>query len=244
MAQEYPALVTACLQNHQYADAIDLCLSQGLNYSLIQEEVRRQVSAAIDALGTSPQGSIDIFITTIGVIEPSNVLCRFFQPNQTRYLAQYLIELHKRGYANADHTKLLFTLFHLQEQRSPLREFIDYCREAKAQEETARKELATSPNSVVSLFTPKTRGAEKKKMSSAAIVRFLDNFKASVAVDTLIENDMEDAAFEISKIMVVSKQIVSLLITAQEKYSEAARAISEQALDETGRERCRDCEND
>jgi predicted Zn-ribbon and HTH transcriptional regulator len=202
---------------------------------MIQDQVRFQVALAIEAVSAVPQAAIDIFITTIGVIEPSVVLCRFFQPNQTRYLSQYLIELHKRGYANADHTRLLFTLFHLNEQRGPLNDFIAFIREAKASEAAARAELAGPVQPLTSIFA-KQRVGEKKKLTSASIIRFLDNFKASVAVDTLIENDLEDPAFEISKIMEVSKQIVALLITSQGKYAEAARVLSERALDEDGRD--------
>jgi hypothetical protein len=232
---EYPPAIADAIRCQQYAEAIDMCIAQGLNSTMIQEQVRFQVALAIEAVSAVPQAAIDIFITTIGVIEPSIVLCRFFQPNQTRYLAQYLIELHKRGYAAADHTKLLFTLFHLHEQRGPLGDFIAYVREAKASEAAARAELASAAQPLTSIFA-KQQKTDKRKMSSAAVVRFLDNFKASVAVDTLIENDLEDAAFEISKIMAVSKQIVSLLITSQGRYAEAARVISEQALDENGRD--------
>jgi hypothetical protein len=70
--------------------------------------------------------------------EPSVVLYRFFQSHQTRYLAQYLVELHKRGYANTDHTKLLFTPFSLHEQRARLCNFIGYLREAKVSDAAAR----------------------------------------------------------------------------------------------------------
>jgi hypothetical protein len=212
---EYPPEIAGCLQGHQYSEAIDLCTAQGLNYSSILEEVRAEVGRAIEALDENPQTSINMFITTIGVIEPSNVLWRFFQPNQTRYLAQYLIELHKRGYANGDHTKLLFTLFHLQEQRSHLEEFIEYLRQAKEMEPILRD--SDQEGGGFSLFGKR----KKKKRSPNSMLRFIDNFKASTAVDTLIENDMETEAFEISKIMAVSKQIVSLLITSQGNFADA-----------------------
>jgi rubrerythrin len=227
----YPPDVAACLQGSQYAEAIELCAAQGVNSSAIQEEVRAVVGRAIEALDENPQASINSFITTIGVIEPSIVLCRFFQPNQTRYLSQYLIELHKRGYANADHTRLLFTLFHLREERIHLSQFIEYLREAKSQEQMLRDKVEAS-SSGFSFFGKKG----KKKGSANAILRFLDNFKASTAVDTLIENDMEKEAFEISKIMAVSRQIVSLLITSQNNFVDAAKLISERVVEESGRD--------
>jgi hypothetical protein len=164
---EYPPDVAACLQGRQYAEAIELCAAQGVNPTAIQEEVRAEVGRAIDSLDENPQTSINIFITTIGVIEPSIVLCRFFQPNQTRYLSQYLIELHKRGYANADHTRLLFTLFHLQEERTHLDEFIEYLREAKSQETMLRDELEGS-SSGFSFFGSKKGKRKARRIRSFA----------------------------------------------------------------------------
>jgi hypothetical protein len=230
VTQEYPPDIVAALQNKQYSDAIEMCKAQSFNLSPIQEALRADVDNANRALDADdPEAAIDIYITTIGVIDPSNVLCRFFQPNWTRFLTRYLVELHKRGFATEHHTKLLFNLFHHAEERPRLTEFIDSLRQAKEAKQKFLEEERASSSGIAAFF-----GGKKKKATATGDIRFFDSFKASAAVDALIENDMEVEASQISEIMSLSKQIVKLLIS-QGQFEEAAQVISRRVLEDGGR---------
>ncbi|KAH0791066.1 vacuolar protein sorting-associated protein 11 [Histomonas meleagridis] len=223
--RSFPSEVATLLENKRYADAISICKDKCISYTMIQEMVHNQVQMAISAFENSdPQLSIDIFITTIGVVEPSIVLSRFFAPHLTRYLTQYLVELHKRGYANEQHTKLLFNMFYHDEGRETLREFIDYLKKAKKAEETRN-------DSKIRNFLK----SKEKKEKQEQYTRFFKNFNVDAAVDTLINNDMEEYAFEISNIMEVSKYIISLLINSQKDYFQAAAIIYEKATQASGK---------
>ena len=132
MEKEYPSEIAGLINELRFADAIEACKTYNLNDAAIRELVHEQVQDANTQFENgNAQRSIDLYITTIGVIEPSNVLCRFFVPHLTKYLTEYLIELHKRGYANEDHTRLLFNMFHHAEEREHLDDFISYLRQAK-----------------------------------------------------------------------------------------------------------------
>jgi hypothetical protein len=90
-----------------------------------------------------------------------------------------------------------------------LTEFIESLRQAKEAKEKFIEEERSAPSGIAAFFG-------RKKIKRAGVLgefRFFDNFKASAAVDALIENDMEAEASQISEIMSLSKQIVKLLIS-------------------------------
>ena len=233
----YTSDITALIDNKRYASAIALCKDRCINYASIQDQVRNQVQLAINAFENRDfQLSIDIFITTIGVVEPSTVLCRFFAPHLTRYLMQYLVELHKMGYANEQHTKLLFNMFYNDDGRVILKQFIEDLRTAK-NEILKQNENEGSGEMIINNITQLFNRKDNKKELLKEYKKFYDNFNlnADAAVDTLINNDMEEYAFEISNIMEVSKYIISLLINSQKDYFKAAAIIYEKATQGTGK---------
>lgn len=232
------------LNQLRYADAIELCKKRQYNDAPIRDIVRREDMVANEKLDQGDaQQAIDIYIRTIGIIEPSHVLCRFTAPHLTKYLTAYLIELHKRGYAKEPHTRLLFNMFHHEEEREHLQQFIEYLRTAKelvggqGDGEKPQKVMKKSFSGALSDFM--SGGDKSKKKRAAALEqmkRFLDSFRADAAVETLKENEMDKEAMQISQIMQVSSQIVDLLINSEKRYSEAAEMIKEKALEANNEE--------
>ncbi|OHT11984.1 hypothetical protein TRFO_18367 [Tritrichomonas foetus] len=238
---EYPADIQSFINESRYADAIELCKQKSIPYATITEKVREMAEVANAELlqKKNPQDSIKIYITTIGVIEPSTILCRFFSPHLTRYLTQYLVELHVRGYAKEADTRLLFNLFHHKEEQSTLNKFIAYLEKSK-EEVIEFKKKGPSAQGFTSRFKKDTIRA---KFEVAAKVRFITNFKPLAAVETLVDNDMNDHALKISKIFGVSKQIIDIMINTEyktisekiENYMKAADMIHQKIDDPEGR---------
>ena len=235
--------LTDLLNQFRYAEAIEFCKKRQYNDFPIREIVHNEDIRANNELDQgNAQKAIDIYIHTIGVIEPSHVLCRFTAPHLTKFLTAYLIELHKRGYAKEPHTRLLFNMFHHEEERKHLSEFIEYLRKAKEVVDSlnAEKPSKTMKKSFSGALTDLVTGSDKKKKNRDHAIdqlkRFLDSFRADAAVETLKENDMDKEAMQISKIMQVSSQIVDLLINAEKKYSEAADMIRSKALEANNEE--------
>lgn len=238
---EFPSDVRTLLADERYADAIDLCKNRSIPYNTITDQVREIVEQANYELfeKKNHQKSISLYILTIGVIEPSNVLCRFFSPYLTRYLTQYLVELHKKGYEKEADTKLLFNLFHHQEERSALDDFVNFLEKTKAEVEQKAKGLQQS---ITSRFK---KDSIKNIYDMKAKSRFIENFIPIAAVETLVDNDMNDYALRISQIFGVSKQIIDLMINTEysdnsakiQNYRKAANMVHEkiQAVDPEGR---------
>ena len=241
----YPKEVEELVKIERYWDACEVCRELGLNDDLIKNEVRREVAEANKACEEgNHQLAIDIYIKTIGICEPANVICRFFQPHLTHLLTRYLIELHKRGFAKEPHTKLLFNLFHHREEREQLSAFISDLRQAKElldnSKSTKNLNLANSlTSSLVGFWASGSSKKDKKKKDERILNhfrRFVDNFRADAAVETLKENDMAAEAMEISEIVQLPSQIVELLIRSKKDYAGAARIISDKAFEPNNEE--------
>lgn len=237
---DFPTEVKALLADKRYADAIDFCKNRSIPYSKITDRVREIVDQANELFDNkNHQKSISLYISTIGVVEPSNVLCRFFSPYLTRYLTQYLVELHKQGYIEKEaDTRLLFNLFHHQEERSTLANFVSYL-------EKTKEEVEAKASQQPSLTARFKKDSIKARYIMNAKKRFISKFKPIAAVETLVDNDMNDYALQISQIFGVSKQIIDLMINTEystvsernQNYIKAATMVYEkiQAEDQEGR---------
>ncbi|OHT10859.1 hypothetical protein TRFO_19754 [Tritrichomonas foetus] len=215
--------VQELLNENRFADAIELCKLKSFPYSAINDKIRELLDIANEELfeKKNPQDAINIYIDTIGVIEPSNVLCRFFSPHLTKYLTQYLVELHVRGYAKEADTRLLFNLFHHREERTTLVDFINQLQTAKEEVDAIHLKGPHQTSTFGNIFK---KDDYKAKFDTASKQRFIQNFKPVAAVETLVDNDMNEPALKISQIFGVSKQIIDLMINND--YSSESEKIS------------------
>ena len=238
---DFPNDVKILLGALRFADAIEFCKTRSIPYTEIIDQVRDIVDKANKLFDNkNHQKSISLYISTIGVVEPSNVLCRFFSPYLTRYLTQYLVELHKQGYIEKEaDTRLLFNLFHHQEERSTLANFVDYLEKTKEEVEL----MSTQQKSFTSRILKKDSILVRSDINAKK--RFISKFKPIAAVETLVDNDMNDYALRISQIFGVSKQIIDLMINTEypsekekkENYIKAANMVNEkvESRDQEGR---------
>ena len=231
----YPPEVSSLLQEKKFATAIKRCQSCGLNSQGISELIKKDVNLANRYFEEKKYDeAMTIYLTTIGAIEPSIVLCKFFAPHLTFFLTTYLIELHKKGFSTEQHTKLLFNLFHQRDIQPRLDDFIKLVNDSKLQFE--QKQIPKRENSSFSLSFLRKEKEENIKIEDLTI--FYLHFQKTVgaAIEVLIQNDMQDHAFKLSSIMPISSQLLSLLIYNQKKYHEASLMIMEQCNHPTGRQ--------
>ena len=220
---DFPQEISQLLESNQFQAAIDKCPDFGISPELVQEYIRNKVKKAGKLVSTDPDKAIEIYTNLIGVIEPSVVLCRFFAPHLSNYLARYLIELHIKGYAETQHTKLLFNLFHHANNRPLLEKFIQMLKIGK--EQIAEP---TPKNEGFSFFKGSTRQAD-----NVSYVKLVNTFDATSAIEVLRQNDMDDDAFTISEMMNISTHKIALLIQTAH-YKDAAQAIEEKAEEPSG----------
>ena len=125
---EIPQDVQDLLAEQKYAEAIALSESCGVNTSIILAHILSEANAAVNAedkSNESHQRAIELFITTIGYVDPAVVLHQYIAPHLSIYLTKYLMELHYRGYANQKHTQLLFNIFSQSDAYEALLTFIN-----------------------------------------------------------------------------------------------------------------------
>lgn len=222
--ERLPTDVITLIKNGYYADAIQYCKEKTISYTSIFNQVHDLAEQAKNEFDKKNyEKSIQLYIATIGIIEPSNVLCCFFQPHLTKYLTRYLIELHKRGYATDADTKLLFNLFYHHDERQSLVRFIQDLQTTKA-EINPKKDTSNKP------------GFFKKESIIAKIdyqrkEKFMTSFNPISAVETLVDNEMNDFALQISQMFGVSKQIIDLMINTEYHTMEEKTANFKKAVD-------------
>ncbi|OHS99740.1 hypothetical protein TRFO_33769 [Tritrichomonas foetus] len=153
-----------------------------------------------------------IFTKSIGLIDPSIILCKLNKPQLSILLVNYLVELHKQGHANAQHTELLFNLFHLKETRFILEEFIQFL------QSSIEKKHETVNHRAFYLWQ------SRKLPDNSEAIHFLDNFCVEKAIDVLIENEMMDEALQIAGMMNCMKHIILIHIKCN-NYQEALNFI-------------------
>ena len=225
-----PAEVQDLLNENLYAYAIELCKIKSIPYTSINEKINVLLDEANDLLFAKrdPQAAINIYISLIGVVEPSYVLCRFFSPYLTKYLTQYLVELHFRGYAKETDTKLLFNLFHHADERKTLNDFIQRLKEIKGEQNNTEQKESQFASPLTSFFR---KDNYRAKFDMEAKQRFRKNFKHEAAVETLTENDMNDKALEISQLFKDPKNTIELMIykdfTSEEEKIESYKKATE-----------------
>jgi len=233
----YSPEIQTLITNKKFADAINACNRTGVSSHKIQEMVRKEVQKANNALEMKKYDeAMKIFLSTVGSIEPSMVLCRFFAPHLTHYLTTFLIELHKRGYATEQHTRLLFGIFRQEDVKPRLLEFIQMIKLAKAEEDKKVQDLARKEkeNNFSKLFSLRS---EKQKEIVEDLSKFYEQFKknAGSAIEVLVQNDMENEAFTISSLLPASSMLVKLMIQSQGDYKGAAEMIMKQCNELGGR---------
>lgn len=219
-----PSEILQLIQVGNFTGAIAKCSQSSIPTEPVMEIIRNKLKKAASLIQTDPSRAMDIYISLIGVVEPSVVLCRFFAPHLSNYLARYLIELHKKGFAATQHTKLLFNLFHHENNRPLLNDFIEMLKLGKKQLENSSKK--TDSFSLFQDSTPKNHQASYEKL--------VQTFDAISAVEVLRQNDMDKEALEISDIMNISTHKIAIMIQTTHKYLEAACAIEENAQESSG----------
>lgn len=231
---QYPLVIQDLIKNKLYAQALAQCAANGLNTNPIQKLVKKEIRKANNDLENKKYDeALKVFLTTIGAVEPSMVLCKFFGPHLTPYLTTFLIELHKKGYATEQHTRLLFHIFHQDDLSDRLKEFIELIREAFRQCENKPKEEKSQ-----NFFSSIMRREQKQSKKGEDLTVFYNTIKNTIgaAIEVLCQNNMESYAFEISSIMPVSSHYVSLLIENQQEYEKAANLIYQRCRESDGRQ--------
>jgi hypothetical protein len=134
MTVSYPHSIQQFLDLQRYADAIQHCQSLGIDSSPITALVQARLEEALTTYSNGDfPASLVIFMTTIGVLEPSVVVSKFYRPDLMPLLVRYLMELHQRGFAKPSLTKLLFTLFARSEYQDEMVSFISFIESAQTQ---------------------------------------------------------------------------------------------------------------
>ena len=249
---DFPPEVERLLQSRRFSDAIEYCKMRSIPYGAIIDKVHEVAEYANSVLNDekNAQKSINLYITTIGIVEPSAILCRFFSPYLTRYLTQYLIELHFRGYAKEPDTRLLFSLFYHKEQRGDLENFIYNLERAKDFINSTKNKMPQIQARPMKKKKEKLKFNKEKKIKQNDLFyefqrksRFINNFKAVAAVEILVENEMDDYALKISKLFDVSKQIIDIMINKDaasnaerlENYKKATETIAKKIFSQEGK---------
>ena len=215
-----PEHIYNLIAQNKFSEAIQSCQNEGIKTAFIEERIRQCAQKAHDSFEKCEyEQSIESYISTIGFIDPSIVLWHFIEPHLSIHLTNYLIELHKRGFANKSHTGLLFLLFRNSDAKHKLQEFILLLKEAKEKS-----------NLNIQILKKK-----KNNNNELELDPLIKTFHAGAAIDALIENEMEKEALEIAWILDSPIHIVSLLINYKHDYTEAANQISKHSNDHLGR---------
>jgi hypothetical protein len=223
MSTAYPLSIQQFLDLQRYADAIQNCRSLSIDSTPIQAIVQSRVDEALAAYSSGDfASSLATFLLTIGVLEPSVVVSKFYTPTLMTYLIRYLMELHTRGFAKPAFTKLLFTLFARGEYQEELISFISFVESAQTQ-----KAQVAQPQ--------RSKGEKKPKLDLFMIdaQRFLQNFQSDLAIETLKQFGLNAEASKLSQAIGISMASVDSLIEGQ-RFVEAATRISECVEDAIG----------
>ena len=210
-------MIDNLIHKKKYLEALIFCEKNGMDECLVKNEVEKQMKKANEAYQNGNyENSMTIFKDLIGVSEPSLIVAKFYKQEHHHLLIDYLIELHKQGFSNKKHTKLLFNLFSQNQNHGYLQNFISMLNETKKSEkgENVRK---SNPG-----FFGNHSSQSKKDLNEYN--KFLQNFDITVAIDILNKNGLNNEANALSKIVGISFSSISSLIK-QKKYSEAASQI-------------------
>jgi hypothetical protein len=228
-ARSFPHPVCDFLDAQRYLDAIEACKSLHLDPAPIRALVDDPTSEAIAAFAQEDYlTSLRLFITTIGVLEASVVLSKFYHPRLIPYLIKYLINLHQRGFGKPDLTRLLFTMLASGDYQAELTAFIGFIESVH--------NVRSQPAS------PRSKSAKQIDLLAVDAQRFLRNFDADLAIETLTKNRLNKAAIDrlstaidrLSTVMGVSMTSIYSLIE-QNRLVEAALKILKYANEPIGR---------
>lgn len=201
-----PEQLDKLLTAKKYLEALKFCQAEKIDTSIVTKAAQECANSAHSFFENREyETSIRLYMCTIGFTDPSIVLWHFNAPHLSIHLTNYLIELHKAGYANKSHTGLLFLLFRNHDAKSKLEDFISMLREAKANSQNPE----SNP--------------------------LLQNFDAGAAIDSLLTNEMDEEALEIARIIESPQHIVSLLITYKKDYLGAAKILQNSMNSDMGR---------
>jgi hypothetical protein len=221
-ARSFPQPVRDFLDAQRYVDAIEACKSHHIDPAPIRALVDARASEAVAALAQDDAlTSLRLFVTTIGVLEASVVLSRFYHPKLIPYLIRYLIELHQRGFAKPGLTRLLFTMLASGEYQSELTAFVGFIESVH--------NVSSQPAS------PRSKPAKHPDLLAVDAQRFLRNFDADLALETLTKNGLHKAPIDrLSTVMGVSMTSIYSLIE-QNRLVDAAAKIFKYADEPIGR---------
>lgn len=229
---ELPADIQSLVKDQMFIEAREECIKRNIDTEILDNRMKMNLDyAESHFLKREFQIATDYYITTIGFIEPSRILARFIHPHLSVYLTNYLIELHKRGYANSQHTQLLFNLFHHRDAQSIFENFLEYIESVVNQQNfgSRKKRIYDLPDINENLdgnISDFYESRQEKSIDEKEIKRFLDNFDADAAIQTLIDNEMDKEAVRIAQTLNRTKYYVQLLINYSKNYTEAANQIA------------------
>jgi len=216
IARALPNLAREFLDHKRYFDAISACKSSGVDPAPIHGFVDAQIR---DAFASFSKGDhhvcLDIFISTIGLLEPSVVISKLYQPKSMPSLVKYLVELHQRGFANRQLTELLFTLIASGQFQSDFGSFISFIESVQAHKSQPPPHRSKSD-----------RAPKPVDLLAIDGQRFLQNFDAELAMETLSKQGLTEESSRLSRAIGISMTSVYSLIE-QHRFAEAASKIFE-----------------
>uniref|UniRef100_L7M659 Vacuolar protein sorting-associated protein 11 homolog n=1 Tax=Rhipicephalus pulchellus TaxID=72859 RepID=L7M659_RHIPC len=109
-------------RKNQYSLAISLARSQKYDQDGLAD-IFRQYGDHLYSKGDY-EGAVQQYIRTVGKLEASYVIRKFLDAQRIGNLTEYLQELHRRGFANEDHTTLLLNCYTKLEEDDKLTSFI------------------------------------------------------------------------------------------------------------------------
>ncbi|KAH0792407.1 vacuolar protein sorting-associated-like protein [Histomonas meleagridis] len=219
-ALKIPEYIQNLIKDNRLIEARKECIKNHIDAEYLETKVQNLMNSAdVHYSKKEYKQSIDDYIKVIGFVEPSIVLCKFIAPHLSIHLTNYLIELHKRGCANAQHTQLLFNLFRHLDAKEMLNDFLQYIETAHEQQ-IKKEKIAAKEQS----------GSSPSETSSNEFdtdyENFLNNFNADAAIQTLIDNEMEAEALHIAQVLNRNSFYIFLLISFKQDYEEAANQIA------------------
>ncbi|EGG05555.1 uncharacterized protein MELLADRAFT_87824 [Melampsora larici-populina 98AG31] len=105
-----------------YMLAVNVAKIGGASESELAEIYKRYGDSCY--LKSDYQLSVQQYIKTIGIVQPSFVIRKFLDAQRISNLTSYLQELHSQGVANSDHTTLLLNCYTKLKDHEKLNEFI------------------------------------------------------------------------------------------------------------------------
>lgn len=192
-------IIKKLISQRRYSEALETCKQNGIENSKVKNIINQRLSDGLDFLSKEKyKDAIDIFIELIGVVKPSIIISLLSEKKYHTLLIDYLIAIHKKGFSDSLHTRLLFSLFIQCNEMDKLSMFIEDVQAAYLK--------------------------KRKKINDPQTNKFLQNFDSNAAIKVLQKHEMVNEAQLLIQAIGVSID-KNFRLVKEKKYVEAATHI-------------------